>query len=129
MIGTTASRCCASASNRAPRPTAGELRCGSRSSTVTLARCRESEFDPDRLVEGPRIEKAAETDEDYRDPESFADWYRVPVIAGRLAARWRGDRIICEAEMNGPTAASLSAKTRAAAEEDTSHRRAEQRPH
>jgi hypothetical protein len=42
----------------------------------------ESEFDPDRLARGPRIEKAAETDENFREPESFADWYRLPLLAG-----------------------------------------------
>ena len=45
----------------------------------------ESEFEPEQLVEGRWIEKAADPDENYRDPESFAYWYGVPVFAGQVS--------------------------------------------
>ena len=45
----------------------------------------ESEFTRERLLDGPWIEKAVDTDELYREPETVADWYGFALVAGAVS--------------------------------------------
>jgi hypothetical protein len=45
----------------------------------------ESEFTRERLLEGPWIDKAVDPEEIYREPETFADWYGVALVAGAVS--------------------------------------------
>ena len=45
----------------------------------------ESEFAREQLLQGRWVEKAADPEEQYREAESFADWYAVPLIAGAVS--------------------------------------------